>query len=535
VSADPQARPDDDHDVTGSVSPALVGVVGAGTMGAGIAQVAAVAGHRVLLFDLREGAAVQAIERLRAGFDQSVSRGRLAPDDAAAILARLGAVEQLDALAGCSVVVEAVAEDLEVKRALFAALESRLTASALLATNTSSLSVTAVAGRLTHPERVVGLHFFNPAPRMRLVEVVRGDATSDAVVETAVDLARAWGKTPVVCASTPGFIVNRVARPYYGEAQRLVEEGVADPATIDAVLREAGGFPLGPFELTDLVGQDVNLAVSRSVWEQTFHDPRYAPTVFQQRLVDAGRLGRKSGRGVFTYGADGVPTDAQPRTEPAREAPDRLVLNEFDGAETFPVMRAFVDRVEAAGVVIERFVLDLEDLEDDDQPGLLLPGGATMLEVSGQPAATTWVADEGGVVLLDWAHDPATCTRVALIASDDVSEESLDAAVGLCQRAGVAVSIIGDSPGGVVARTVAMVVNEAVELVARREASAEDVDVAMVLGTGYPSGPIGWGERLGDRVAEVIESAHDAMPTGRYRVSRQLARVVRSGRRLREL
>src|SRR5919199_646050 len=181
-----------------------------------------------------------------------------------------------------------------------------------------------VAAGLRHAERVVGLHFFNPADRMRLVEVVRGDATAPEVVEVAVDLARAWDKTPVVCASTPGFVVNRVARPYYGEAQRLVEEGVADPATVDAVLREAGGFPLGPFELTDLVGQDVNLAVTRSVWEQTFHDPRYAPTVFQQRLVDAGRLGRKTGRGVFTYDDQGRATDATPATEPRRPAPSRV-------------------------------------------------------------------------------------------------------------------------------------------------------------------------------------------------------------------
>ena len=288
-----------------------VAVIGAGTMGAGIALVAAQAGHRVLLLDVRDGAAAAAVDGLRAKLSMLAGKGRLDPAEARATAERLAVASSTADLAGCGLVIEAVAESLAVKRALFADVEAVVGADAVLATNTSSLSVTAVAASLAHPGRVVGLHFFNPADRMRLVEVVRGDATSDDVVEAAVDLARAWGKTPVLCTSTPGFIVNRVARPYYGEAQRMVEEGVADPATIDAVLREAGGFPLGPFELTDLVGQDVNLAVSKSVWEQTFQDPRYAPTIFQQRLVDAGRLGRKSGRGVFRY-------DRRPRQRRAR-------------------------------------------------------------------------------------------------------------------------------------------------------------------------------------------------------------------------
>ena len=365
-----------------------------------------------------------------------------------------------------------------------------------------------------------------------LVEVVRGDACAPDVVEAAAEMARAWGKTPVVCTSTPGFIVNRVARPYYGEAQRMVEEGVADPATVDAVLREAGGFPMGPFELTDLVGQDVNLAVSRSVWEQTFGDPRYAPTVFQQRLVDAGRLGRKTGHGVFQY-ADGKAVDAEPATAPRRSAPavlERVVHGEDRG---FSVMEPFLARAAAAGVAFE--VVDESDDEISVDPGIRLPGGAMLLEQQGESATTTW-GEGGAVVLLDWAHDPATCTRVALSPSPDTPQESLDAAIGLCQAAGAAVSVVGDSPGGVVARTVAMLVNEAVELVARGEASAEDVDVAMLLGTGYPSGPLEWGDRLGQlTVATIIERLHEAFPTGRYRAGLALTRSVRAGVNLRDL
>ncbi len=288
----------------------VVGVVGAGTMGAGIAEVAARAGHRVLLLDAVEGAAAAALVALGGRLDRDVAKDRLDAAAADEVRGRLEVVTSADALAPCGLVIEAVAEDLEVKRDLFATLEKVVADDAVLATNTSSLSVTAVANRLREPGRLVGLHFFNPAPRMRLVEVVRGAATGPEVVESAMALVRAWGKEPVTCTSTPGFIVNRVARPFYGEAQRMVEEGVADAATIDHVLREVGGFPMGPFELTDLVGQDVNLAVSRSVWEQTFHDPRYAPTVLQQGLVDAGLLGRKTGRGVYDY------ADRRPRRRP---------------------------------------------------------------------------------------------------------------------------------------------------------------------------------------------------------------------------
>ncbi|MFZ5870808.1 MAG: 3-hydroxyacyl-CoA dehydrogenase [Actinomycetota bacterium] len=516
---------------TGIASDAPVGVVGAGTMGAGIAEVAARAGHPVTLVDVAPGAASAAVDASRARLDRDAAKGRLTPQEARDVAARLHAGTSVEDLRGCALVVEAVVERLDVKRELFSRLEDLVGSSALLATNTSSLSVTAVASALRHPGRVVGLHFFNPATRMRLVEVVRGDATDDAVVEAATELARAWGKTPVVCTSTPGFIVNRVARPFYGEAQRIVEEGVADPATVDAVLREAGGFPMGPFELTDLVGQDVNLAVSTSVWQQTFGDQRYAPTVFQQRLVDAGRLGRKTGRGVFTYSGNG-PTDAEPSTEPRRGAPavvEHVVQGEDRG---FVVMGPFLDRMAGAGVRLARVEGDEESGSD---PGIRLPGGAMLLEQQGDSATATW-GEGGAVVLLDWAHDPATCTRVALTPSPDTPEESLNAAVGLCQAAGAQVSVVRDSPGGIVARTVAMLVNEAVELVARGEATAEDVDVAMLLGTGYPSGPLEWGDRLGAlTVATVVERLHDAYPSGRYRAAPSLARSVRAGVNLRDL
>jgi 3-hydroxybutyryl-CoA dehydrogenase len=377
----------------------------------------------------------------------------------------------------------------------------------------------------------VGLHFFNPAPRMSLVEVVRGDATDPKVVETATELVRDWGKTPVQCSSTPGFVVNRVARPFYGEAQRLAERGAASPATIDAVLREAGGFPMGPFQLTDLVGQDVNLAVSTSVWEQTYNDPRYAPTQFQRRLVDAGRLGRKSGRGVYTYTADGTALDAEPETAPRRPAPSVVELVEYD----FGPMTPFLDRVAAGGVEIRQVGLDDSEVMEE-LPGLRLPGGGLLRVTDGSTARSWGLEAPEGVVLLDWAHDPATCSRVALLAPRDLDPEVLDAAVGFCQAAGVEVSVLGDVAGGVVARTVAMLVDEAVDLVARGEATATDVDVAMLLGAGYPSGPLEWGDRVGAlRIASVLGELHDEVPTGRYRMSPRLDEAIAAEENLRDL
>lgn len=510
-----------------------VAVLGAGTMGEGIAEVAARAGHPVRLYDVRDGAVARALESIRARVGRDVDRGRLDPTEASAVLARVTGAATVNDLEGCRLVVESVVESLATKREVLRAVEDVVdkgTDDALLATNTSSVSVTAIGAVLRRPERFLGLHFFNPAPRMALVEVVRGDATAPAVVEAGVELVRAWGKTPVVCTSTPGFVVNRVARPFYGEAQRVVELGATDPATVDAVLHEAGGFPLGPFALADLVGQDVNLTVTRSIWEQTYHDPRYAPTVLQTRLVDAGRLGRKSGRGVFTYDG-GAALDAEPQTAPPKRAPRHVEVRDYD----FGPMTPFLDRIAAGGVEVEHVAMSDEEVFDE-LPGLRLPGDG-LLRVTDGSTARSWALEApGGVVLLDWAHDPATCTRVALMAPRDVEVEVLDAAIGLCQAAGVEVSVIGDVAGGIVARTVAMLVNEAVDLVARGEASATDVDVAMLLGTGYPSGPLEWGDRVGGvRVAAVLGELDEETPTGRYRVSPRLDEAIVAEENLRDL
>lgn len=289
-----------------NASKMIVGVVGAGAMGAGIAQVAAAAGHKVVISDSKAGASAKARESMSAALAKLVEKGKLGAAARDALMARISFVDALLArdlsiYKDCGIVIEAVVEDLTVKRTLFTALGGVVAPAAILATNTSSLSVASIASAPVNPDRVVGIHFFNPAPVMPLVEIVSALSTS---AETAIQsraLIDSWGKTTVLATDTPGFIVNRIARPFYGESLRLLEEGFADCATIDWAMREIGGFRMGPFELMDFIGNDVNYAVSSSVFEGMFYDPRYKPALTQRRLVESGRLGRKTKLGYYDY------------------------------------------------------------------------------------------------------------------------------------------------------------------------------------------------------------------------------------------
>ncbi len=285
---------------------AVIGVVGAGAMGAGIAQVAAVQGHRVVLADAAPGAIERAAAGHRKAMDREVEKGRLDRPQADAAFARITGVSgvgaaDLRAFADCALVIEAIVEDLGAKQTLFNALEQVVRAECVLGTNTSSLSVAAIAGACERSARVVGIHFFNPAPVMPLVEIVPSIGTDPAVADAARSLVERWGKVPVVASDTPGFIVNRIARPFYGEALRILEEGIADCATVDWAMKTIGGFRMGPFELMDFIGNDVNYAVTCSVFEAMYYDARYRPALTQRRLVESGWLGRKSGRGYYDH------------------------------------------------------------------------------------------------------------------------------------------------------------------------------------------------------------------------------------------
>jgi 3-hydroxybutyryl-CoA dehydrogenase len=535
-----------------------VAVVGTGTMGQGIAQVALLAGHSVRLLDAAPGRAEQAERAIGERLDRMVAKGRLDKVVRHAAAGRLNAAADIGDLAGAALVIEAILEDLGAKQQLFTALESVVGEECLLATNTSSLSVTAVAAALRLPGRLAGLHFFNPAPLMPLVEVVSGAATDPAVAAALGDTAVAWGKTPVSCADTPGFVVNRIARPFYAEAFRVHEERGADPATIDALLRESGGFPMGPFELTDLIGQDVNEAVTRSVWESFWHDPRFTPSLAQRRLVEAGRLGRKTGRGWYAYedgaSGDGTGADANGpgRPEPHTAAPAAppaaiTVYGDLGPADALPAI------FEDAGITVAyrhvdgRFrrpgelpsppmaLADGRAYEEERKPGFVLLPDGTPLALTDGALATGAPGGPGRQpgIRFDLALDYRAATRIGLAPADGVPREALEWAVGLFQAVGKKVSVIDDVPGMVVARTVAMIVDFAVDAVARGVATAADVETAMRLGVGYPRGPLEWGDALGPAwVRDVLTRLHAAYPGGRYAPSGSLVRRAASGRGL---
>lgn len=332
----------------------VVGVVGAGAMGAGIAQVAATRGHQVILADSTAAALGRAQKGHKKVLDREVEKSRLTRADADAALARITYVEgvgpeQMARFAPCELVIEAIVERLAAKQSLFAALEAVVAPEAILATNTSSLSVAAIGGGRTHPDRVIGIHFFNPAPVMPLVEIIPSIATSPLVSAAVRLLVDRWGKTTVLATDTPGFIVNRIARPYYGEALRLLEEGYGDCATIDWALTELAGFKMGPFALMDFIGNDVNFAVTSSVFESMFFDPRYKPALTQRRLVEAGLLGRKSGQGYYDHRAGAAFPEPNRDTVRGQAIVDRvlaMLVNEAADARLWNVASA--DDIEIA-------------------------------------------------------------------------------------------------------------------------------------------------------------------------------------------
>lgn len=472
-------------------------VIGAGTMGRGIAQVALAAGHRVSLVDL------DADQRLRARDEIARRLERRHPEVAATIDTRLstfGAIDEVPAEPD-TVVIEAVLEKLSVKAEVFAQAEKHFGDACILATNTSSLSVTGIAASSGIPSRVVGMHFFNPVPLMRLVEVVTGLQTDPQVAETVAALASAWGKDVARVRSAPGFIVNRVARAFYGEALRLVEEGASDPGTIDEALRSAGGFRMGPFELMDLIGNDVNASVTRTVWTAFNFDPRFNPSRIQDELVAAGRFGRKSGRGFYEY-ADSA--HRPPAAVAAAGAPPSSVELRGSCAQ----LEGILGR---SGVEVAR--------ASSDDPHVVLSDGTALRVTRGLTARTESAHAGAPVVLIDRCVDPLTATGLAVAGAP----EAVTAAASLLAAGGIVAHPVGDVPGLIVARTLSLIANEAHETALQDIATPEDIDLAMQLGTNYPVGPFEWTRRWGlGAVLEILDALSDYYRDPRYRASRLL-------------
>ena len=303
-----------------------IGVLGAGSMGAGIAQVAATAGHQVVLFDANQAALEKAKTSLKKVMDRLIEKGKYTSEKAQEIQNKITYASNISQFAPCGMIIEAIIENLDIKKTVFKELETITSKDCILATNTSSLSVAAIAAACDNAERVIGIHFFNPAPLMPLVEIVPAIQTTNAVVKTSKTLIDSWGKMTVLTKDTPGFIVNRVARPFYGEALRIYEEGIADFATIDWAMTEHGGFRMGPFTLMDFIGNDINYTVTESVFAAFYYDPRYRPSFTQKRHSEAGWLGRKSGRGYYNYAEGSIQPEPQKNDDLGKEIVERILM-----------------------------------------------------------------------------------------------------------------------------------------------------------------------------------------------------------------
>lgn len=489
-----------------------LGIVGCGVMGAGIAQIAAAAGLEVRLVDAREGAADKAVEQVRARFARLVEKSRMSPEAAEAAGQRLEAASAVSDLADARLVVEAIVEDLEAKQALFRELESVVAADCILATNTSSLSVTAIASVLERPGRMAGFHFFNPVPLMKVVEVIDGVLTDEQSCEQLVQLARRMGHTPVRASDTPGFLVNHAGRGLGTEGLRVLEEGIADVVTVDRIMREGAGFRMGPFELFDLTGLDVSHPVMEAIYNQFYQDPRYRPAHETRRRLAAGLLGRKSGRGFYDYpeGRQQVPGEAPvPETRPVR-----VWISPADGNGA----RQVAELLRHSDVT-----LDKGDRPGEDALCVLTPVGQDV-----SSAAVEQGLDARRCVGIDTLFD--LHRRRTLMVSPVTDPEFVRQAHGLFAADGIPVSVVRDSPGFVVQRVVAVIVNIACEIAQRRIGSPEDIDRAVTLGLGYPQGPLAMGDELGPaRVLQILRGLESYYGDPRYRPSVWLTRRAQLG------
>jgi 3-hydroxybutyryl-CoA dehydrogenase len=485
------------------------GVVGSGTMGRGIVQVLAQCGVRTLVFDAKSGAAGAARDSIAQALGRLAEKGRLGQPEVDATLARIEIAQELAALAPCHVVIEAIVEELEAKKELWRALEKIVSATCILATNTSSLSVTAMAAACARPGRVAGYHFFNPVPLMKIVEVVEGELTEPWVSDALTALARRYGHRPVRCKDTPGFIVNHAGRGFVPESLRVYSEGVADFATIDRVLVDSAGFRMGPFALMDLVGLDIAHGVMKSLYAQYYEEPKYRPSFLAETRVAAGLLGRKSGRGWYAYGKDGTAEKVPEQPVPA--VPAKSIWVE-PGA---PALRELLARLGAS----------VEGGKEPSEEALcfVAPIGhdatTSALQLQIDPQRTV-------------AVDPlfGFAKRRTLMTTPVTLPEVRDAAHALLAADGVPVSVIRDSPGFVAQRVVAHIVNIGCDIVQQRLAAPEDLDSAVMLGLGYPRGPLGMGDAIGAaRVLAVLEAMHSFYQEPRYRPSPWLRRRARLG------
>lgn len=489
------------------LSRARIAVIGSGTMGIGIAQLAIVNGHSTILYDLDAQKAQQAVEGLAQTFKKLVEKSKLTQQQADEALARLIVVHQIEALSNADLVIEAVVEKKEVKQSLFKQLAEICSAQTIFASNTSSISVTAISAGIAHPERVVGLHFFNPAPVMKLVEIVQGLKTPNSLCLALKNLMLGWKKIPVLTKSTPGFIVNRIARPFYAEGFRALQEQVTSYDQLDYALKQCGGFAMGPCELTDLIGQDVNFSVTQSVYQEFFYEPRYRPSLIQKELVDAGAWGRKSKQGFYTYNEKNQYETFQPKAVAAKLVDAHIQLK-----GTWSQLPAFLTRLGLkSGSVNDDNILQIDDID---------------LRLSqGESANIHYLSRK--VVLMDWHHDFEQAQALVLSHNELCEASDLAKVEAYFAQFGMSVMWIKDHPALLTLRTIALLINEACEASLHGVASLEDIDNAMKYGVNYPKGPYQWLTQMGGAyVLQTLNNLYALYGEEKYRASIYLKQYV---------
>lgn len=520
-----------------------IAIIGTGIMGMGIAQIAAQAGITVLLFDAKVGAAEQGRQSLQVMLEKLTAKGKFTDAQLASTLQKLVVISELSEIKQADVVIEAIIEDLAIKKQLFKQLETIVTTETILATNTSSLSVTAIAADCNYPERVAGFHFFNPVPLMKIVEVIPGISTHPATTQVLNDLAIRMGHLGVVAKDTPGFIVNHAGRAYGTESLKIVGEGVASFEEIDRILRDGAGFRMGPFELMDLTGIDVSHPVMESIYHQYYQEPRYRPHPLTHQMLTGKKLGRKVGEGFYHYTEnkkqDGqkLPVDSAQDQSSKALISDAVITSVWIGADLVEDRNQLVDYLNMQGMAI-----DTNEQPAADSLVLLATYGEDTTN-----AAIRYQIDPKQAVAIDMLTDlskhrtlmPSMVTQAKFVAqayalftkaSEHQATENHATENQAAQQTGIMATLIGESTGFVAQRVVAMVINLGCDIAMQGIATLEDIDNAVKLGLGYPSGPISWGDKLGaQRILLILTRIYKLTGDPRYRPSPWLQRRATLG------